>query len=133
MLVFGVQHQGICGIFPFGDAPEHQPLREIGRQVLQGMNSDIGTPDKHLGLELFCEQPLVTNFGQGYVENFVALGGHRFHGDGQSRMSLFQFGFHPVGLHHRQLASAGGDAQFGEGHWLGRSAVKTTNSRPAES
>ena len=70
------------------------------------MNSDIRTPNKHLGLEFFREQPFVANFGQGNVENLVALGGHRLHRDRQAWMSLFQFRFDPVGLHHGQLAAS---------------------------
>ena len=46
------------------------------------MNSDIRPPNKHLGFEFFREQPLVANFGQGNVENFVAFGGHRLNLDG---------------------------------------------------
>ena len=45
-------------------------------------------------------------------------------------MSLLNFGFHPVGLHHGELAASGSDAQFSEGHGLGDAANQPTQAVP---
>ena len=80
------------------------------------MNGDIRPVHQHLGFQFLGEQSLVTDLGQSHIENLVPLGGHGLHGDFQTWMGLLEFRFHPVGLHHGQLAAAGSDAQFGEGH-----------------
>ena len=105
-LVLGVHHQGIGRVFPFGDAAEHQPLRKVGGQVFQGMDGDVRTVHQHLGFQFLGEQAFVADFGQGDVQDLVALGGHGFHRDLQAGMGLLQFRFHPVGLHHGQLAAS---------------------------
>ena len=126
--ILGIHHEGVRRIFPFGDATQHQAFGKVGGQILEGVNGDLGPPHQHLGLEFLGEQALVADFGQGHIQNLVALGGHRFHRNGQARMGLFQFSLHPVGLHHGQLAAAGGDAQMLEGHGLGIAAAQTTQS-----
>ena len=103
--IFGVHHQGIGGVLPLGDATEHQAFRKIRGEVLEGMDRDVSTPHKHLGLQLLGEQTLVTDLGQGDVEDLVSLGRHRFDADGELGMGLLKFGLHPVGLHHGQLAA----------------------------
>ena len=43
-------------------------------------------------------------------------------------MSFFDFCFHPVGLHHGELAASGCDAQFSEGHGQGEAAKQPTQA-----
>ena len=77
--IFTVDHEGVCGILAFGDASQHQSVWKIRRQILQGVNGDLSPAHEHLGFEFFGEQALVSDFGEGHVENFVALSGHGFH------------------------------------------------------
>ena len=126
--VLGIHHQGIGGVFPFGDAPEHQSLGQVGGEVLEGVDGNVSPSDQHLCFQFFGEQPLITDLGQGHIKDFVSLGRHRFNADGEIRMGLFQLCLHPVGLHHRQLTASRSDPQMGEGHGAGDSAGKPTQS-----
>ena len=124
-----VHHQGVSGIFALGDATQHQTLRQVGGQILEGVNGDLCAAHQHLSFKLFGEQALVADLGKGDIKDLVSLGGHGFHRNGQTGMGLFEFSFDPIGLHHGQLASAGGDAQLLEGHGQGEVAMKLTDSK----
>lgn len=89
------------------------------------MNGDVSTIQEHLGLQLLGEQALVTDLGQGHIEDLVPLGGHRFDADLQAPMGLGQLITHPVGLHHRQLTAARGDAQRGASHQMNLNPAAT--------
>ena len=45
-----MHHQGIRGIFPLSDAAKHQPLGQVGWQILEAMDGDISLSNKHLSL-----------------------------------------------------------------------------------
>ena len=115
VLVFGMDHQGIGRIFPLGDAAEHQALGQVGGQILEAVHGDVGQIDQHLGLQFLGEQALVADLGEGHIQNLVALGGHGLNRDLQAVVGLAQLIADPMGLHHGQLAAAGGDTQ-GVGH-----------------
>ena len=70
------------------------------------MHGDVRTIHQHLGFQFLREQAFVADLGQGDVQDFVALGCHGFNGDLQTGMGVLQFCFHPVGLHHGQLAAS---------------------------
>ena len=111
-----MHHQGIRRILPLGDAAQHQAFGQVGGQILEAVDGNIRLVHQHLGFQFLGEKPLVANFGQRHIQNFVALGGHGLDTDPQFRMGLQECLTHPVGLHHGQLAAAGGDAQGGAGH-----------------
>ena len=125
-----VDHQGIGGILPFGDAAQDQPLGQVGRQVLEAVHRDVGPVDQHLGLQFLGEQTLVADLGQGDIEDLVPLGGHGLDRDRQCGMGPGQFVSHPVGLDHGQLTAAGGDAQGGAGHRALRAAATAARQQP---
>ena len=130
VLVLLMHHQGIGRVFPLGDAAEHQPLGQVGGQVLEAMDGDIGPIHQHLSLQFLGEQALVADLGQRHIEDLVALGGHGLDADLQARVRLDQLIAHPVGLHHGQLAAAGGDAQLGSGHQKAGEAAAAAESQP---
>ena len=128
--VLGVHHKSIRGVFPLGDAAQHQPLGQVGGQVLEAVDRDIGPVHQHLGLQLLGEQALVTDLGQGHIEDLVPLGGHRLDRDLETRVGLGQLIAHPMGLHHGQLAAAGGNAQLGTGHQISWQAAAAAPVQP---
>ena len=93
------------------------------------MHGDLRSTHQHLGLQFLGEQALVADFRQGHIQDFVALSGHGLHRDRQAWVGFLQFGFHPVGLHHGQLAAAGGDAQLLESHGHVETAIQPTESK----
>ena len=103
--IFGIHHQGIRWIFPFGDAAQHQALRQVGGQILQRMDGDVRASHQHLRFQFLGEQSFVADLGQSHIQDLVPLGGHRLHRDGEFRVGFLQLRLHPVGLHHRQLTA----------------------------
>ena len=130
VLVLLVHHQGIGGIFPLGDAAQHQALGQVRGQILQAVDGDVRTVHQHLSLKLLGEQALVTDLGQGHIEDLVPLGGHRFDGDLQAVVGLSQLVTHPMGLDHGQLAATGSNTQLGTSHRNASRQQRAAESQP---
>jgi hypothetical protein len=98
-----MNHQSIRRIFPLGDAAQHQALWQIGGQVFEGVNREVGFAVEHSEFEFFGEESFVANFGEGHVQDFVALRTHGVDFDFAIAKVFLQFGLHPVSLDEGKL------------------------------
>ena len=93
------------------------------------MDGQIGAPVLQRLLQLFDKQTLAADFGQGFVENLVALGGHAQNADAALRIKRLQAVADVFGLPHRQTALAAGNHKcLGNIHGAKRGWEKGGNS-----
>ena len=76
----------IARIFALADGGQGKALGQIHRHVFHGMYGDVGATLLHGDFELFHEQALAADFGQGRIQNLIAGGGHAQDGYIQRRV-----------------------------------------------
>ena len=76
------------------------------------MHRQIGTVFLQCGFQLFDKQAFAADFGQGFVQNLVALRGHAQNIDRAAWIQRLQFCLNVFGLPHGQCAFAAGNSEF---------------------
>ena len=102
--------EGVARVLARPEGQHRETLREIHRHVLHRVHRDVGEVVGERDLELLDEQPLAAHLREGPVEDAVALGGHARDLDLEPGVALLEARGHVLGLPHRELAFAGGDA-----------------------
>jgi len=85
--------------------------RQLGGDVLDRMDGQLGSSGQDGLLDLFDEEALPTHLGQGNILNLVAFGLYSQQLDRESRLGLGQSAADPVRLDQGQLGAPGGDGQ----------------------
>ncbi len=106
-----VGNEGIARIFALTDGVQAQPLGELHRHILHGVDGDVGAALQHGGFQLLDEQPLATHFGERGIQDLVTLSAHGHQLDLQLGVQGFQPVFDEVGLPQGQWALASGNFQ----------------------
>ena len=127
-----VADKSIARVFAFQHTRKDDALRQPGRYVLHGMNSQVDAAIKHGVVYFPGEQALAANFGQRPIQDHVAgrLDNDDFGSICHFRKAGNQQGFNFFSLGQRQRAATGADTKgFYGSHEGAQSYGRKTHQR----
>jgi len=101
----------IARIGPLADHGKDKARRQDRRDVLHGMNGDVGATLQESVLDLLDKETLPTDLSERDVEDLVALGNDANKFDLEVRMRRLKHRGYPVGLPEGELTFARRDAK----------------------
>jgi N6-L-threonylcarbamoyladenine synthase len=107
-----IAQKRIAGIFPWQQAADFHPVRQLGRHVFHGMHGKMNFASVQLLFDFLGEEPLATKRCQRTIADTITCGRDDNNLNGciiQAIMGLDQSSFHFIGLPQCQRASAGTD------------------------
>ena len=107
-----VGHQRVKRVGALAHRHQNKAFRQIHRHIFKRMHCQIGAVFLQCGFQLFDKQAFAADFGQGFVQNLVALRGHAQNIDRAAWIQRLQFCLNVFGLPHGQCAFAAGNGEF---------------------
>ena len=106
------RNHNIAGIPAFRNRGDGQTFGEFGGEILQAVDRKICFAAEEAGVEFLGEKPLVADFREWDIEDFIPRGFDRNRLESRFGKAFFQLAPDPICLPEGQLASARGDSEF---------------------
>src|SRR5262249_27290074 len=104
--LWAVRDERVARILAFRDRSEVDTFGKLKRDIFQAVDCKVDSPVEQRLIDFLGEESLAADIRQRHVENLIAgrLDGNQL--NIQSRPTLFQFGFGPIGLPQCKSASS---------------------------
>lgn len=111
-----VGHEGVEGAFALADGGQGKAFGQGHGHVFDGVHGEVGAAVGQGLFELFHKQAFAADFGEGFIEDAIALGGDAEDGYLAAGVEGAQAGLDMFGLPHGQGAFAAGDNESVRSH-----------------